>query len=232
MQPGREGLQLLQGTGICKWFKVRLGFRFLSMTARAGVSLDPLVDVFVHQSKLPMEAFWSLKEGKAVAFTFKKSAKGLESIPVTSLGGVFHVGQAAKREEHAEVQIKRRQMLHAGGLAQRAKKCKLPPQPKKCHFCQRMSHMVASCPLKAQQAPSSPGKPAHFRGEEDIHSPALLPDARIELQWVRGDPFVIRKFQGSGINRQNGESGTGWVRDSWHRQVSQAGSTPSPPLPS
>lgn len=41
--------QLLHGAGICKWFNVRMGFGFLSMTARAGVALDPPVDVFVHQ---------------------------------------------------------------------------------------------------------------------------------------------------------------------------------------
>eukprot|EP00073_Rattus_norvegicus_P025279 XP_006240877.1 PREDICTED: protein lin-28 homolog A-like isoform X1 [Rattus norvegicus] len=84
--------QLLHGAGICKWFNVRMGFGFLSMTARAGVALDPPVDVFVHQSKLHMEGFRSLKEGEAVEFTFKKSAKGLESIRVTGPGGVFCIG--------------------------------------------------------------------------------------------------------------------------------------------
>ncbi|KAM7330343.1 hypothetical protein ACRRTK_011956 [Alexandromys fortis] len=87
--------QLLHGAYICKWFNVRMGFDFLSMTARAGVTLDPLVDVFVHQSKLHMEGFRSLKEGEAVEFTFKKLAKGLESIPVTGPGGVFCIGKAA-----------------------------------------------------------------------------------------------------------------------------------------
>ncbi|TKC34858.1 hypothetical protein EI555_016455, partial [Monodon monoceros] len=36
-----EEPQLLHGAGICKWFNVRMGFGFLSMTARAGVTLDP-----------------------------------------------------------------------------------------------------------------------------------------------------------------------------------------------
>lgn len=39
-----------------------------------------------------MEVFWNLKEGEAVEFTFMKSAKGLESIRVTSLGGLFCIG--------------------------------------------------------------------------------------------------------------------------------------------
>uniref|UniRef100_H0VY72 CCHC-type domain-containing protein n=1 Tax=Cavia porcellus TaxID=10141 RepID=H0VY72_CAVPO len=111
--------QLLHGAGICKWFNVRMGFGFLSMTARAGVALDPPVDVFVHQC------------------------------------------------------------YNCGGLDHHAKECKLPPQPKKCHFCQSINHMVASCPLKAQQAPSSQGKPAYFQEEEEeINNPALLPEAQ------------------------------------------------------
>ncbi|KAB0404348.1 hypothetical protein E2I00_015831, partial [Balaenoptera physalus] len=74
-----EEPQLLRGAGICTWFNVRMGFGFLPMTARAG-------------SKLHMEGFRSLKEGEAVEFTFKKSAKGLESIRVTGPGGVSCIG--------------------------------------------------------------------------------------------------------------------------------------------
>lgn len=48
--------------------------------------------VSLPQSKLHMEGFRSLKEGEAVEFTFKKSAKGLESIRVTGPGGVFCIG--------------------------------------------------------------------------------------------------------------------------------------------
>ncbi|XP_008835038.1 protein lin-28 homolog A [Nannospalax galili] len=173
--------QLLHGAGICKWFNVRMGFGFLSMTARAGVALDPPVDVFVHQSKLHMEGFRSLKEGEAVEFTFKKSAKGLESIRVTGPGGVFCIG-SERRPKGKNMQKRRSKgdrCYNCGGLDHHAKECKLPPQPKKCHFCQSISHMVASCPLKAQQAPTSQGKPAYFREEEEeIHSPALLPEAQ------------------------------------------------------
>ncbi|XP_051027829.1 protein lin-28 homolog A [Acomys russatus] len=173
--------QLLHGAGICKWFNVRMGFGFLSMTARAGVALDPPVDVFVHQSKLHMEGFRSLKEGEAVEFTFKKSAKGLESIRVTGPGGVFCIG-SERRPKGKNTQKRRSKgdrCYNCGGLDHHAKECKLPPQPKKCHFCQSINHMVASCPLKAQQVPSSQGKPAYFREEdEEIHSPALLPEAQ------------------------------------------------------
>ena len=36
-----EEPQLGHGAGICTWFNVHMGFGFLSMTARAGVALDP-----------------------------------------------------------------------------------------------------------------------------------------------------------------------------------------------
>uniref|UniRef100_A0A8C5VM93 Protein lin-28 homolog A n=1 Tax=Microcebus murinus TaxID=30608 RepID=A0A8C5VM93_MICMU len=160
--------QLLHGAGICKWFNVRMGFGFPSMAARAG-------------SKLHMEGFRSLKEGEAVEFTFKKSAKGLESIRATGPGGVFCIG-SERRPKGKNMQKRRSKgdrCYDCGGLDHHAKECKLPPQPKKCHFCQSISHMVASCPLKAQQAPGAQGKPAYFREEEEeIHSPALLPEAQ------------------------------------------------------
>ncbi|EFB16625.1 hypothetical protein PANDA_016210, partial [Ailuropoda melanoleuca] len=154
-----EEPQLLHGAGVCKWFNVRVGFGFLTRT----------------------EGFRSLKEGEAVEFTFKKSAKGLESIRVTGPGGGFCIG--SERRPKGKNEQKRRskgdRCCNCGGLDHHAKECKLPPQPKKCHFCQSISHMVASCPRKAQQAPSSQGKPAYFREEEEeIHSPALLPEAQ------------------------------------------------------
>ncbi|KAL6460355.1 hypothetical protein MHYP_G00303210 [Metynnis hypsauchen] len=44
-----EGASSLRGSGVCKWFNVRMGFGFLSMTSREGAALEPPVDVFVHQ---------------------------------------------------------------------------------------------------------------------------------------------------------------------------------------
>uniref|UniRef100_A0A8D0KUE3 CSD domain-containing protein n=1 Tax=Strix occidentalis caurina TaxID=311401 RepID=A0A8D0KUE3_STROC len=68
--------QPLHGSGICKWFNVRMGFGFLSMTAKGGATLDSPVDVFVHQVQ-----GWILrgvlgKEGGAAA-----SARGHGSPP-------------------------------------------------------------------------------------------------------------------------------------------------------
>uniref|UniRef100_A0A8C0F7H2 Lin-28 homolog A n=1 Tax=Bubo bubo TaxID=30461 RepID=A0A8C0F7H2_BUBBB len=141
---------------------------------------DPCPFPVPPKSKLHMEGFRSLKEGEAVEFTFKKSSKGLESIRVTGPGGVFCIG-SERRPKGKSLQKRRSKgdrCYNCGGLDHHAKECKLPPQPKKCHFCQSISHMVANCPAKAQQSPSSQGKPAYFRDEEDMHSSALLPETR------------------------------------------------------
>lgn len=60
---------------------------------------------------------------------------------------------------------------NCGGLDHHAKECKLPPQPKRCHFCQSISHMVASCPVKAQQSsPGSQETPSSLKGEEEVQN--------------------------------------------------------------
>ena len=40
---------LSRASGICKWFNVRMGFGFLSMSSRDGEPLQQPSDVFVHQ---------------------------------------------------------------------------------------------------------------------------------------------------------------------------------------
>lgn len=54
--------QPLHGSGICKWFNVRMGFGFLSMTAKGGATLDSPVDVFVHQVR-GRDPAWGPREG-------------------------------------------------------------------------------------------------------------------------------------------------------------------------
>ncbi|XP_072534914.1 protein lin-28 homolog A [Salminus brasiliensis] len=178
-----EDSQSYNGVGVCKWYNVRMGFGFLSMNTREGEPLEGPVDVFVHQSKLHMEGFRSLKEGEAVEFTFKKSSKGLESVRVTGPGGVHCVG-SEKRPKGKSTQKRRSKgdrCYNCGGLDHHAKECKLPPQPKKCHFCQSVAHMVANCPIKAQQSSSgSQGKPSSLKGEEEMQSHLAAPTETIE----------------------------------------------------
>ncbi|KAF0047526.1 hypothetical protein F2P81_001159 [Scophthalmus maximus] len=99
---------LSRGSGVCKWFNVRMGFGFLSMERRDGAALQQPLDVFVHQSKLHMEGFRSLREGEAVEFSFKKSSKGLETVRVTGpdgepcLGSERRPKSAQKRRARAD----------------------------------------------------------------------------------------------------------------------------------
>ncbi|XP_060947997.1 protein lin-28 homolog B [Limanda limanda] len=163
-QEDRPRPHVLTGTGFCKWFNVRMGFGFISLTSSEGNPVDPPLDVFVHQSKLVMEGFRSLKEGEQVEFTYKKSSKGLESLRVTGPGGGPCSG--SERRPKAKVPLPKRKpkvdrCYNCGGLDHHAKECGLPPQPKKCHYCQSITHMVAQCPHKALTPPS---------GSQDQHA--------------------------------------------------------------
>lgn len=154
--------------------------------------------VFLPQSKLHMEGFRSLKEGEAVEFTFKKSAKGLESIQITSPGGVFHIERERqpRGKDMQKCRSKGDVCYSCGGLDHYAKECTPSSPPKKCRFCQSINHMVASCPLKALQAPSLQGKPAYFWEEgEESHSPAMLQRPRIEPRWIGAILFGLGNFE-------------------------------------
>ncbi|KAL2082604.1 hypothetical protein ACEWY4_022422 [Coilia grayii] len=109
-------------------------------------------------SKLVMEGFRSLREGEAVEFTFQRSSKGLEALRVTGPGGGACSG-SERRPKGKAPPLKRKpkgdRCYNCGGLDHHAKECGLPPQPKKCHYCQSINHMVAQCPHKALAPTSS-----------------------------------------------------------------------------
>lgn len=130
-------------------------------------NLDLSLFPYSLQSKLFMEGFRSLKEGEPVEFTFKKSPKGLESIWVTGPGGSPCLG--SERRPKGKILQKGKpkgdrwrlqdllmdQMWSVREDESRkiprcynhhAKECCLPPQPKKCHCCHNIMHMVANCP--------------------------------------------------------------------------------------
>ncbi|KAL7883862.1 hypothetical protein SRHO_G00015200 [Serrasalmus rhombeus] len=150
-------------------------WRFYQMESFCSVSMFKL-DSHLHpesvlKSKLHMDGFRSLREGEPVEFTFKKSSKGLESLWVTGPGGAPCVGSEKRPKSAQKRRSKGDRCYNCGGPDHHAKECQLPPQPKKCHFCQSMSHMVANCPIKAQQSsPGSQGKPIFMPGEPS-HTP-------------------------------------------------------------
>ncbi|XP_043075650.1 protein lin-28 homolog B isoform X2 [Puntigrus tetrazona] len=114
------------------------------------------------KSKLVMEGFRSLREGEQVEFTFKRSSKGLESLRVTGPGGGPCSG-SDRRPKGKAPPLKRKpkgdRCYNCGGLDHHAKECGLPPQPKKCHYCQSVTHMVAQCPHKRALSPSTSQDP-------------------------------------------------------------------------
>ncbi|XP_032877813.1 protein lin-28 homolog B [Amblyraja radiata] len=194
----KDECQIQHGSGHCKWFNVRMGFGFISMVSRDGNPLDTPVDVFVHQSKLYMEGFRSLKEGEPVEFTFKKSCKGLESLRVTGPGGSPCSG-SERRPKGKTVQKRKPKgdrCYNCGGLDHHAKECSLPPQPKKCHYCQSITHMVANCPLKT--LPPQPLAPPQGKHEADPQPSTSTPSShqaalpRGEAAGAQGPPAPSR----------------------------------------
>ncbi|KAK3522482.1 hypothetical protein QTP86_014761 [Hemibagrus guttatus] len=64
---------------------------------------------------------------------------------------------------------------NCGGLDHHAKECSLPPQPKKCHYCQSVSHMVAQCPHRGALSPCSSQDPRQTRDDTHSSSPEDTP---------------------------------------------------------
>ncbi|KAG7261131.1 hypothetical protein CRUP_002421 [Coryphaenoides rupestris] len=130
------------------------------------------MDSFKEKSPSPKKdhLLHDLKEGEAVEFTFKKSSKGLESLRVSGPNGAPCTGSDRRPKGAQKRRSRGDRCYNCGEPDHHAKECQLPPQPKKCHFCQSFAHMVASCPLKAQQVLVGP------QGAEAPQSAALEPE--------------------------------------------------------
>eukprot|EP00063_Salmo_salar_P082171 XP_014057006.1 PREDICTED: protein lin-28 homolog B-like isoform X6 [Salmo salar] len=120
------------------------------------------------KSKLHMEGFRSLREGEPLEFTFQRSPRGLESVHVTGPGGGPCSGSERRQKPKQPIPQQRwkpkgDRCYNCGGLDHHAKECGLPPQPKKCHYCQSATHMLAHCPHRPP-GPLSPGHATAIQG--------------------------------------------------------------------
>ncbi|XP_015788739.1 putative uncharacterized protein DDB_G0272516 isoform X1 [Tetranychus urticae] len=143
--------------GRCKWFNVAKGWGFITPN-------DGGPDVFVHQSVIQMNGFRSLGDEEEVEFECKVSDKGLEATLVTGVEGLECKG--SHRRPISRKKFKKVRCYNCGEFANHiAAKCNMGPQPKKCHHCKAVDHLIADCPVsklktkksKQQQSVSSDG---------------------------------------------------------------------------
>ncbi|XP_045075041.1 protein lin-28 homolog B-like [Coregonus clupeaformis] len=127
------------------------------------------MSVFTIQSKLHMEGFPQPAGGREpLEFTFQRSPRGLESVRVTGPEGGPCSGSERRQKPKPPAPTQKwkpkgDRCYNCGGLDHHAKECGLPPQPKKCHYCQSATHMVAHCPHRPP-GPLSPGRAAATQG--------------------------------------------------------------------
>lgn len=88
---------------------------------------------------------------------------------------------------------------NCGGLDHHAKECSLPPQPRKCHCCQSIAHMLAACPHRAAPPPAreagraSPPGPRDAPGRSPPDAPPARPAAAPDEQGKKGPSVQKRK---------------------------------------
>ncbi|GAB6028040.1 hypothetical protein CHUAL_002261 [Chamberlinius hualienensis] len=152
--------------GICKWFDVNKGFGFITPEDSEG---DDTSDVFVHQSSIHMNGFRSLEAGEEVEFYYRKTEKGLEATLVTSVGGGDCKG-SSKRPKSKKKSRKIR-CYNCGEFANHiAAKCRLGPQPKRCHNCKSEDHLIADCPNKQLKQSSKCDANSQLENDNSVDS--------------------------------------------------------------
>lgn len=110
---------------------------------------------------------------------------------------------------------------NCGGLDHHAKECSLPPQPKKCHCCQSITHMVANCPHKTVVPPpaASQGRqeaepqpctafPREVGGGHGYPSPPFPQEARSEVsEWPGTSPAEASSTKSSAAPEDQSKKG-------------------------
>ncbi|XP_023223817.1 protein lin-28 homolog isoform X2 [Centruroides sculpturatus] len=135
--------------GKCKWFNVAKGWGFIT-------PYDGGPDVFVHQSVIKMSGFRSLGDDEEVEFECKVSDKGLEATIVTGPNGQDCKG--SHRRPMSKKRFRKIRCYNCGEFANHiAAKCTLGPQPKRCHHCKSVDHLIAECPLLEEKKKTKNG---------------------------------------------------------------------------
>ncbi|RWS14494.1 uncharacterized protein B4U79_15278 [Dinothrombium tinctorium] len=113
-----------------------------------------------------MPGFRSLGDEEEVEFECKTSDKGLEATMVTGPEGEECKG--SHRRPMSKKKFKKVRCYNCGEFANHiAAKCNLGPQPKKCHHCKAVDHLIADCPLREEKRCKSSVK---ANGETDARS--------------------------------------------------------------
>lgn len=135
--------------GKCKWFNVAKGWGFIT-------PYDGGPDVFVHQSVIQMSGFRSLGDDEEVEFECKASDKGVEATAVSGPDGGDCKG--SHRRPMSKKRFRKIRCYNCGEFANHiAAKCTMGPQPKRCHQCKSVEHLIADCPQREDKRATKGG---------------------------------------------------------------------------